>query len=100
MTDSILLIVNGQYGQYIPQIAAEILTEWGIDSQDLETLSAGPESPYYWETWERVLNNASKTDSNGRAWTLHQDCDLWAYCDELMTDDEYLNLFGEDRHDG
>lgn len=37
---------------------------------------------------------------HGRRWQLYQDCDLWAYCDELMTDDEYRDFFGEDRHDG
>lgn len=100
MTDSIFLLINSQHGQYIPQIAAGILTAWNIDSQDLETLLSGPECPYYWETWDRVLNNAAHIDKDGRRWLLHHDCDLWAYCEELMTDDEYRDFFGEDRHDG
>lgn len=99
MTDNTVLLIDSHHGQYIPQIAAEILTDWDIGSQDLETLSAGPEDPYYWDTWDRVLNNAIRVDEDGLRWQLYQDSDLWAYCDELMTDDEYFNLFGEDRHD-
>lgn len=100
MTDSIFLVINSQHGQYIPQIAAGSLAGWNIDRQDLETLLASPESPYYWDTWDRVLNNAVHVDKDGRRWQLYQDCDLWAYCEEIMTDDEYRDFFGEDRHDG
>ncbi len=97
MANSIFLVVNGQHGQFVAQVAAEMLEDWDISQPDLKILLAGPDDPQYWETWERVLNNAVYIDQNGRRWQLHHDSDLWACCDELMSDDEYFNLFGEDR---
>ncbi len=48
----------------------------------------------YWDTWERVLNNAYLIEGEYR-FTLHQDGDLWAICPELMTELEKLYFFGE-----
>jgi len=39
-----------------------------------------------------ILNNARYTDKNGNVWRLMQDGDLWAYCFELMTDEEKENF--------
>lgn len=36
-------------------------------------------------------------DKDGHAWRLYQDGDLFATCDELMSDEEYEELFGESR---
>jgi len=44
-----------------------------------------------------VLDYATLKDDNGHVWRLWQDGDLWAYCEELMTDAEYSNFFGEER---
>ena len=36
---------------------------------------------------------------NGNAWHLYQDGDLWAYCPELMSNEEYKDFFGEEKED-
>jgi hypothetical protein len=57
----------------------------------------GPHREEYWDAWTDVCDNASYTDSDGYIWNLHQDGDLWAICQELMTDEEYLGFYGEER---
>lgn len=98
MTKSIEIIADSSRGIFIPQHAAESLVPgWTISDTDRETLAAGPDNAYYWDTWFVVLQNAEYTDAAGNVWRLHQDGDLFAYCDGLMSDREYLDFFGEER---
>lgn len=59
-------------GIYMPQRAIENLNpkEWGISEEDTDILLAGPETDYYWETWDMVSTNAKYTDSNGIKWYI------------------------------
>lgn len=97
------LLLNDSRGRFIPRDFAEFdFTNWsGIEPEDIEILLVGPdESDWYWETWDHVLSYASYTDPKGRnTWTLHQDGDLFMICEELMTDEEYYNFYGEHRMD-
>jgi|SRR5690625_263524 len=98
MTNSIEIIANSAYGVYIPQYAAESLApEWTISDSDREILAAGPDHEWYWDTWHDVVQNAEYTDTDGNIWRLHQDGDLFAYCESLISDRDYFNLFGEKR---
>lgn len=95
------LLVSDRNGVYVPQMFANDhdLDLWnGIDSDDRETLLAGPDHELYWEAWDSVLSSATFTHM-GKTWRLYQDGDLWAYCEELMTDEEYEDFFGERRFD-
>lgn len=100
MSKGLELIFDGNRGQYIPQHFAtelNISRIQGIDSEDIETLKKGPEdNEYYWDVWDRVLNNAFHVDSQGNTWRFYQDMDLWMYCDELMTTKEKKEFFGDD----
>ena len=96
------ILLNDSRGVYIPQTFAETfdMEGWGVSDKDRDILLAGPdykENEFYWETWDSVLSNASYTDKNGNIWHLSQEGDLFAYCDHLMTDEEYENFFGEPR---
>jgi len=95
------LLISDSWGVYVPKHFAENFLDWsGIESEDIEILEAGPdESDWYWETWDSVLSNAIYTDEKGNVWRLHQDGDLWCYCEKLMTSEEHYNLFGEVRSD-
>ncbi len=88
------LLLSDVRGIYIPRDFAEgfDLNAWHIDF-DVSALS-NPESDLYWDTWERVLNNAYLLEGEYR-FTLWQDGDLWAICPELMTDIEKCYLLGE-----
>lgn len=94
--DKIQILINDSWGIYIPQIFTENFTaaSWGIDenSPDWKTLSDGPDSEYYWESWETILDSAKHTDSNGVVWTLYQNGDLWAVAWDEMTEDERENF--------
>lgn len=93
------MIVDGAHGIYVPQVFAQKfdLTEWkGIDPSDIEILAAGPDHGQYWDAWDEILMNAS-IDRDGRTWHLVQDGDLFMYCAELMTDEEYENFFDSPR---
>jgi len=94
------LLVSDAMGVYIPQIFARFdFTNWtGIDQEDIEILLRGPDHPEsenYWDAWSMVVINAVHTDPYGNRWRLHQDGDLWIYCEALMTAEEHFNFFGD-----
>lgn len=95
---AIALLLDSARGVYIPQNFAQrfVLEEWYVDQEDADILDQGPEHEWYWEAWESVLNKAHY-EHEGYTYRLHQDGDLWAYCDELMSDEEYENFWGEER---
>lgn len=95
------LFLDDHRGVYIPRDFVESidLSMWeGISAEDADTLRAGPDHEWYWETWDDVVSNAVCTDKNGNKWMLYQDGDLWVYCEALMTLDEKHN-FGFDIDD-
>ena len=93
------LLLSDVRGIYIPQkfYCVFNLSYWNINSDTVEGIDdlSSPENDFYWDTWEIVLNNAFFIDKDGHKWTLYQDVDLWAICDDLMTDEEKYN-FGFD----
>lgn len=98
------LLLNDSRGIYIPQNFAVHfnMDHWGVRDEDRDILLLGPndaENEWYWEVWESVLNNASYVDDKGNRWVLWQEGDLFAYCTELMTDEEYAEFFGTERED-
>lgn len=79
------LLLDGNRGVYVPQAFAEgfDLNDWGItDEEDIAILLAGPEEEFYWDVWERVLSDASYTDTDGHTWSLYQEGDLWSVRDD------------------
>jgi hypothetical protein len=91
------ILVSDHHGIYVPQVFAEQFNWSGISVDDLKTIEEGPEADYYWEAWSLVLSDAFHNDKDGNTWRLYQDGDLFAYCEQLMDDEEYYNLFGEKR---
>lgn len=99
MSNGLKLLLNSARGTYIPRDFVEQfdLTKWkNIDAEDVAILH-DPDHPDYWEAWDNVLQYATHTDAEGFEWHLWQDGDLWAVCDARMTDEEYLNFYGEER---
>ena len=91
------LLLSDSRGVYIPRDFAMYLQDMdNVTVEDKQILSAGPDHEWYWETWDEVLQKATST-INGKTWRLWQDGDLWAYCEELMSDEEYEQFFGEER---
>ena len=74
------LYADSSHGIYIPRLFAESVNRdvlSGVNAADMATLESGPDTEWYWEVWESILDNARLTDSNGQVWTLYQDGDLW-----------------------
>ena len=93
------ILLSDSRGVYIPRDFALYCEDMdGVSAEDMEILKAGPDAEWYWEAWDSVLSNA-KREINGKVWRLYQDGDLFAYCEELMTDEEYYGFFGEHRSD-
>ena len=91
--ESIYLLLSDVRGTNIPKDAVSFLQDdnWqGFDKSLLDDLS-DPYNEYYWDTWDVILNNAFYM-SNGNKFTLWQDGDLFAYCYELMSDEEKENF--------
>ena len=75
------LVLTDAYGVYIPQRYCNDCDEnWancvGVDYADVQICQAGPDHEWYWEAWQSILDNAH-IESDGIAWRLHQDGDLW-----------------------
>ena len=75
----------------------EVEKVWKISKQDIEAVLEGPDGEDYWDAWAEICGNAEFTDGNGNKWNLYQDGDLFIYCRELMTTEEYKDFFGEDK---
>ena len=93
------LLVSDSCGIYIPLrfVTDMDLAQWsGIRDEDVKILEAGPDAEWYWEAWDSVLGSAYAT-INGKVWRLSQDGDLWAYCEELKSDEEYEGFFQRER---
>lgn len=70
------LYADSNRGVYIPQYFAESANRdffTGISDSDWTDLAKGPDFEWYWETWDRVLDNAITVTGE----VLHQDGDLW-----------------------
>ena len=99
MSKGLLLLIGDNQGIFIPQSFAERYGDnWFLVNSDaLDIVKEGPNHPEYWDAWSDVLDDATLTDNNNNIWRLYQDGDLWMFCNELMTDEEYENFFGEER---
>lgn len=94
------LLLSDSRGVYIPRDFATECPGWQMTRADRKILEAGPDHEQYWDVWHDVSQYSSYTDKNGNTWYLWLEGDVFAYCHELMTDEEYENLFGEPRHQG
>ena len=98
---SIELLLSDARGIYIPRdfINECDLSQWNIPEKEHEEIKqslADPTNESYWDTWHYILDNAYHTDGTNN-WYLYQDGDLYAVCNELLDDEEYLNFYGEER---
>ena len=97
--NAIEILCDSASGIYIPQrFANEINRDLvsGISAVDWEILESGPSHLLYWDTWDRVEQNAELALDDGdtlNRYRLHQDGDLFAVCFDLLTDAEYSELF-------
>lgn len=96
MSKGLVLLCDSHHGVYIPQLMAQRLREvgWAIWPDHVVVCDAGPDNEEYWQTWTYILDHAIYTDESYNKWQLYQDGDLWAYCDELMSEEEKENFFG------
>lgn len=98
MREDHVLLFDSNRGVFIPMhFEEEMLHEaiQNVDAQDFESLAAGPDSEFYWEAWESVLNSAVVTmPETGKRYTLHQDGDLWMVPED-WTEDDWIQVFGE-----
>jgi len=97
------LILCDARGIYIPrdfvtsnygEIAEEHCHAWRLTEETKEHWvdCANPESEFYWDAWDWVLNNAQYTDEDGNEYVLHHDGDLWALCFDRMTEEDKRNF--------
>ena len=104
-TNTAVLILSSDRGIYIPrdfltndyeEVDMEYCAAWGLTEENKEHWidAINPDSEYYWDAWEWVLDNAVWRE-DGSVFKLYHDGDLWALCYERMTDEEKKN-FGFD----
>lgn len=90
---AVALLLDSSRGIYIPLAFVRDfdLSKWQGITQEAITECSNVENDDYWEAWASILDYATFTD-NGYIWRLMQDGDLWAYCFELMTEEEKANF--------
>jgi hypothetical protein len=99
---NIVLILDSARGALIPRdfvtddhgnVNTSHCIKWNIHPDDALILALGddPNNPFYWDTWDTVLNNAFFMHG-GKKYTLHHDGDLWGICFDHMTDTEKQNF--------
>lgn len=92
--DGLVLLLTDARGIYIPRDFIQGFDGWqGITEWQGEQLQ-NPDNNFYWDAWADVLNTATY-EKDGHTYRLMQDGDLWAYCIELMPEEEQLS-FGFD----
>lgn len=80
--EPIIELVSSGYGVYIAQTCIELYGDHisGLDSDDRETLLAGPDDPFYYEAYDTLLNNGRLTiDGTTYGFMTHEDGSLAAY---------------------
>lgn len=80
--EPIIELVSSGYGVYIAQTCMELYGDHisELDSDDRETLLAGPDDPFYYEAYDNLLNNGRLTiDGTTYGFTTHEDGNLFAY---------------------
>lgn len=91
LPNNAVLIASDRHGVFIPQYFAESIVRdmvTGVSAQDWQELERGPEFEHYWDTWDRVLNNAIVTDDSGQSFYLWQDGDLWAVPTDFIFEEQ------------
>ena len=70
----------------------------GINPDDVKICLAGDtiENECYWDAWHDICDNATYTE-DGQTWHLWQDGCLFAINYDALSDEEYLEFFGEAR---
>lgn len=89
---ALALLLDSNRGTFIPRdfVTEYDLARWhGINPFDIETCK-DPDNEGYWDAWTAIMDNAT-FEENGHTWRLMQDGELWAYCPELMTDEQKRN---------
>lgn len=106
--DNVVLILSDARGIYIPrdfltdnynEIAEAHCSAWHLteENKDHWLDAINPDSDWYWEAWEWVLDNAYFIEEKtGKKYTLYQDGNLWGICYDAMTDEEKQNFGFED----
>ena len=104
---NVVLILSDARGVYIPrdfltdnynELAIEHCNAWALNEANWDNWidASDPESEFYWDAWDWILNNARYVEQDtGKVLTLYQDGDLWGICYDYMTDEEKQN-FGFD----
>lgn len=76
----------GSHGVYVPKIFKDkgfsLCDVEGHELQgrilsDIDMLDL-PDTEFYWEAWENVLNNVCVKGEDGEVYMLHHNQDLWA----------------------
>jgi len=92
----LILLCDSSSGVYIPKRFAEEIDRQYVKNIDHDLFDdiSSPDDELYWEAWVRFLDNAQLQIGNN-TYLLHHDGDLWAYCPDLMSEEELNNLFDE-----
>jgi hypothetical protein len=99
MKNYIQLYSDSSRGVTIPKHFAESVVRErvsGIDLADLDyLLDSDITDDGYWDTWDDVVSNVILTYNDGDQFTLHQNGDLFTICLDKISDEQYLEFFGE-----
>lgn len=80
LPETAICYADSARGVYIPQYFAESIKRecvTGVSQEQWDILESGPDHEFYWDVWCEIEGSAELTDSDGAAFRLYQDGDLW-----------------------
>lgn len=91
--NAVVILLSDARGIYIPRdfVQGFHMDLWHVSEHDAE-ICQDPDNEWYWEAWYNIIDNAFMLDKHGNKYQLYQDGDLWAYCFDLMSDEEKQNM--------
>ena len=90
--EPIIELVGSSYGVYMAQTCVQLYGDHisGMTAEDMASLYAGPDDPYYWDSFDNLLYVGRLTiDGTTYGFVTHEDGSLAAYAIDYDFPDDF-----------
>ena len=90
--DLVIELIDSDCGIYIAQTCVQLYGKYisGLAAEDMASLCAGPDDPFYWDAYDCLLNNGRlMIDGTPYGFMTHEDGSLAAYALDYEFPDDF-----------